>query len=401
MAMTFRRVLKIVAAVPLFAFAALVALLAILWVDHFRQTTLPKPTGSFAVGRTQYVWTDSAHTNSLAAPGVERKLIAWIWYPAAPASNQMSDDYLPAPWRIALARQTGFVLTQFLNRDPSRVRTHSVHDAELSPRRSSYPVALMRGGHSALTANYTTLAEGLASQGYVVVGIDAPYRTFVVVLPDGRMIARLPENNAELGNKAQRVQVGVKLVQAWSADMSFAVDQMERLNAADPSGRFRGKLNLQRIGAYGHSLGGAEALQFCHDDPRCKAGVDVDGAPLGSVVAEGVTQPFLFLVSDHSDEPAAETSPIEAELHSIFNRLPRDRRLQVTIRRATHFGFQDDVRSPIVMSVLRMRGQRLNGKRQLAIATHYITAFFDVYLRGEPASRLDLQHEFPEGELLR
>jgi predicted dienelactone hydrolase len=126
----------------------------------------------------------------------------------------------------------------------------------------------------------------------------------------------------------------------------------------------------------------------------------VDGAPFGSVAAEGVTQPFMFLMSDHSDEAAAETGPIEADLHSIFDRLPRDRRLQVTIRGGTHFGFRDDMRSPIVMSMLRRRGKRLDGKRQLAIASHYINAFFDVYLRGEPASRLELQQEYPEVECL-
>lgn len=395
------RVLKILIAVPVLAIAAVVALLGIIWLDHFRETTIPKPTGPFAVGRTQYVWTDSAHADS-PAPGLARKVLAWIWYPAATAGNQVHDDYLPAPWRAALAHQTGFVLTQFLNRDPSRIRTNSTRDAEMSPRQKSFPVVLMRGGHSALTADYTTLAEDLASHGYVVVGIDAPYRTFVVVLPDGSAIARSPENNAELGNDAQRVQVATKLVHAWSADMSFAVDRMEQLNSADTSGRFRGKLDLQRLGAFGHSLGGAEALQFCHDDPRCKAGIDVDGAPFGSVVAEGVTQPFMFLMSDHSDEPAVETGPIEARLRSIFDRLPRDRRLQVTIRRATHFGFQDDVKSPIVMSVLRIPGERMNGRRQLAISSHYIDAFFDVYLRGEPASRLEfLQHEYPEVECSR
>lgn len=395
------RVLKILIAVPLFAIAAVVALLGILWLDHFRETTLPKPTGPFAVGRANYVWTDSARLDSLAPPPVtERKLLAWVWYPAAISSKQAFDDYLPASWRTALAHETGFVLTQFLNRDPSRIQTHSVRDAGVSPRQRLYPVVLMRGGHSALTADYTSVAEDLASHGYVVVGIDAPYRTFVVVLPDGSVIARSPENNAELGSDAQRVQVATKLVHAWSANMSFAVDQMERLNAADVSGKFRGKLDLQRVGAFGHSLGGAEALQFCHDDPRCKAGIDVDGAPFGSVVAEGVTQPFMFLMSDHSDEAAAETGPIEADLRSIFDRLPRDRRLQVTIRRATHFGFQDGVRSPILMSVLQMRGKRLDGKRQLAIASHYINAFFDVYLCGEPASRLELQHEYPEVESL-
>lgn len=107
---------------------------------------------------------------------------------------------------------------------------------------------------------------------------------------------------------------------------------------------------------------------------------------------EGVTQPFIFLGSDHSDEPVHETPPIEANLRSIFDRLPRDRRLQVTIQGATHFGFADDVNS----NVLRMRGNRLSGRRQLAIAAHYISGFFDVYLRGKPASSLDPQPDNPE-----
>ena len=277
-------------AIPLAAIVAVVALLGILWLDHFRETTLPTPTGAFTVDRANYVWTDSMRLNSLAPlPANERKVLAWVWYPAANPSKQVFDGYLPASWQTASAHETGFVLTQFLNRNPSRVQTHSAYNADVSRRQRSYPVVLMRAGHSALTANYSSLAEDLASYGYVVVGIDAPYRTFVVVLPDGSVIARSPENNAELGSEAQRVQVATKLVHAWSADMSFTVDQVEQLNAADPSGGFRGRLDLQRVAAFGHSLGGAEALQFCHDDLRCKAGIDVDGAPFGNVVAEGVT----------------------------------------------------------------------------------------------------------------
>lgn len=401
LAATYLRVLKILVAIPIFAVAAVTVLLGSLWLDHFRETTLPKPTGPFAVGRTQDVWTDSAHRDPLAPlSGTDTKLIAWIWYPAAAPSGQTSADYLPAAWRIALARQTSFILTEFVARDLSRVHTHSARDPEVSPERKSYPVVLMRGGHSALTTDYTTLAEDLASHGYVVVGIDAPYRTFLVVLPGGAVIARLPENNAELGSEAQRVRVATRLVQAWGADMSFALDELKRMNDADGS-RFRGKLDLQHVGAFGHSLGGAEALQFCHDDSRCKAGIDVDGAPFGSVVAEGISQPFMFLMSDHSDEPVSETRPIEAQLHSIFDRLTRNRRVWVKIRRATHFGFQDPVKSPILMSVLRRRGNRLKGTRQLTIASQCINAFFDVYLRGGSVSRLELHRENPEVECVR
>jgi Platelet-activating factor acetylhydrolase, isoform II len=60
-----------------------------------------------------------------------------------------------------------------------------VLNAPVSPEQTSYPVVIMRAGASAFTADYTVLAEDLASHGYIVVGLDAPYRTFLVVLPDG------------------------------------------------------------------------------------------------------------------------------------------------------------------------------------------------------------------------
>ena len=194
----------------------------------------------------------------------------------------------------------------------------------------------MRAGLAALTTDYTTLVEDLASHGYVVVGFDAPYRSFVVVFPDGRVIARAPQNSADLVSGSLQEQLADQLAQAWSADMGFALDQLERLNASDPSGRFLGRLDMQWVGVFGHSLGGATALQFCHDDSRCKAGIDVDGAPLGCIVADGVTQPFLFLLSNHKGESdAGEPEAIRqagANIHSIYDRLPEDRRLMIMIR---------------------------------------------------------------------
>ncbi len=401
------RVIKILILLALIALFGIAVLLGSLSLDHNRETTLPTPTGPFAVSRTTYVWNDPAQADPMAPQtDAKRELLAWVWYPAVSRQpSQMVVDYLPAPWRRAVERNSGRLLTQFLTRDLSRVRTHSIGDAEVSPQYRSYPVILMRAGLAALATNYTTLAEDLASHGYVVVGFDAPYRTFVVVLPDGRVIARAAQNNADLLGGSQQEQLANKLVQAWSADMGFALDQLERLNTSDPSGRFLGRLDMQRVGVFGHSLGGATALQFCHDDPRCKAGIDVDGAPLGSVIGEGVTQPFMFLLSDHRGEPDAETRPVEANVRSIYDRLPSDRRWQIVIRGANHYMFSDDgamLKSPLLMHLTRDLGiVRLDGRRQVAVTAHYISAFFDVYLHGAPASTLQSQPQYPEVEYVR
>jgi dienelactone hydrolase len=284
------------------------------------------------------------------------------------------------------------------------VRTHSMSDAKISDQQPSYPVIVMRAGLSGLVAGYTSLAEDLASHGYVVVGFDAPYRSSVVVSPDGRVIERAPQNNLDDLDGPEQEQRALELVQAWSADIGFALDQLARLNESDLSGKFLGRLDLQRVGVFGHSLGGATALQFCHDDGRCKAGIDVDGAPLGNVIAEGVTQPFMFLLSDHSREPDMETGSIKANIRSIYDRQPADRRLEIVIRGANHYMFSDDgamLKSPLLMRVLRMFGLvRIDGRRQIAIAAHYISTFFDVYLKKAPASELQSQAGYPEVEYI-
>jgi pimeloyl-ACP methyl ester carboxylesterase len=159
---------------------------------------------------------------------------------------------------------------------------------------------------------------------------------------------------------------------------------------------------MQRVGAFGHSLGGAAALQFCHDDPRCKACIDVDGIPWGSVVREGLTQPVMFLLSDHSSDPKDEEGRMaDANFGSLRDRLPGGRRLEITIRGANHYMFGDDavLRSPAIMRALRALGiVGIDGRRQLAVTEHVIDTFFEVQLNGAPASELRNRSAYPEIE---
>jgi hypothetical protein len=121
-------------------------------------------------------------------------------------------------------------------------------------------------------------------------------------------------------------------------------------------------------------------------------------------VQEGLKQPFLFILSDHSremDDPASRQ--IHADLQSIYDRLPSGR-LSITIRGANHFSFSDQmlVKSHYVIGVMRLLGVgSLDGRRGLAITAEYVHTFFDVYLKGAPA---DLLHKpsqrYPEVQVV-
>ena len=361
----------------LLALLGVALLFAGLWLEHRTAVTLPVPTGPFATGRTTCAWVN---------PAAKRDVLAWIWYPVDRSSSAAPAEYLPYPWRMALAQSSGRLMSQFLTKDLGLVQTHSSPNSPISTKQATYPVVIMRAGGGALTIDFTTLAENLASHGYVVAGFDAPYRTVVAVLPDGRVILR------------SRTATIKTLLSAWTEDTRFFVDQLDHLNGADSTGRFTGHLDMGRLGMLGYSFGGATALQFCHEDPRCKAGIDIDGAPYGSVVKEGLTQPFLFLLSDHGDLSAPEARAVIGDIRSIYDRRPNGS-LLLSIRGANHFSFSDQmlVKNRIFIGLFQLFQGGLDGRRGLAITNEYVHTFFDVYLKGAPAGLLDnLRKSYPE-----
>ena len=288
-----------------------------------------------------------------------------------------------------------------LTRDESRVHGHSIWNAAVATDEHAYPVVIMRAGGGAPTTDFTTLAEDLASHGYIVVGFDAPYLTYAFVMSDGRIVRRPPGNDPENLGSAEADRVINKLLPMWVADTQFVVDQLERLNANDPSGRFTGRLDLGRLGMFGHSFGGAQALQFCHRDARCKAGIDIDGAPYGSVVQDGLQQPFMILLSDHRREMGDPASrEIQANLESIYRHLPNGGTF-LMIRGANHFSFSDQIllKSGYLIRVLRVLGfGDLAPRRGLEITADYVHTFFDVYLKHTlPVAALQqLATKYPE-----
>ena len=169
-----KKVLLAVAAVAALGALALALLFASLWLEHNASLELPRPTGPFAVGRISTTWVDTSRVDPFApAPGTHRELVVWIWYPAQRSDRAQTAEYLPGPWRRALAEHAG-VLLRFLWRDPAGVRGHSVENADIAQARVTYPVVIFRSGIGALAFQYSTLVEDLASRGYIVVGADTP-----------------------------------------------------------------------------------------------------------------------------------------------------------------------------------------------------------------------------------
>jgi len=160
------------------------------------------------------------------------------------------------------------------------------------------------------------------------------------------------------------------------------LDRATALNQSDPAGRFTGRLNLSRVGFWGHSFGGASAAETCHLDKRCTAGLDLDGYLYGDVVQAGLDQPFMTQWSEPPDRADPDWQQAGEDMRGAQSRLGADG-YQIMIAGARHFNFTDN--SVFYAPFLKLRGGLgpIDGRRFLAISTAYTAAFFDRYLKGQ------------------
>jgi len=367
------------------------------WQQHSQPVTLPAPGGSYAVGRATYDWTDPNRPETLG-PGRDghRKLVVWIWYPAAhAASAQQAALYLPANWAQALERSRG-VAGDFFTQNLTVVHPHAIVDAAVADATAPDPVVLFQPGLGPGAPDYTTLAEDLASRGYVVVASTPTYSSNTVVFHDGRVVEQTDAGTVPDSASAAEAKTRLDaLVNIWAADNLFVTDQLAKMNSGELPDRLTGKLDLNAIGVMGHSFGGASAAETCRLSERCKAGVDLDGSPYGGVIQNGLRQPFMFMWSEpRPGDASAQQTEQDTEAIIKHSTAPIS---QLTVRGTRHFNFSDYavLYEPVLRPMLMLG--LIDGRRGLAITTAYVAAFFGRYLKGLPGSLLDGQSvDYPE-----
>lgn len=357
--------------------AAILAFLFWLWLQSHRPLPLPAPPGPFAVGRLRYELTEPLASDP-TAPGAHqrRRLVMWIWYPAEPGSGRKA-SYVPEPLRSPLRARNG-AITNLIIRDTDLVRAQARTGAAVAGGGQRFPILLLKSGIGALALDYTSLAESLASAGYVVVGSDAPHSAVLTAYEDGSTVGRTP-----LGHpSSDRPASFEPLVRIWAADTRYELDALARLNAR-PTGILAHRLDLTHVGAFGHSFGGAAATEFCWEDSRCKAAADIDGRLFGPAAQAGLSKPFFFLMSDHGRERDPDAKVIAAQLRAFWSKLGAQKRL-TTIKGTRHFNFSDNaLRWTRLIGRLAGAVGPIDRRRALTISARELDAFFSVPL-GQP-----------------
>jgi predicted dienelactone hydrolase len=351
-----------------------------------------KPTGPYKVGTVSRYWIDHYRRSEWTRGSVDpRELMVQIWYPAEPGTGTGIAPYHPHVKYLTDELARTFGLPRLMLSNFYYVMSNSLPNAQISTARQHYPVLLFSHGFNGYRFQNTFQVEELASHGYIVVGIDHSYVSTGTVFPDGRVApARRLDNFTESAMKP--------FLDEWVADARFVLDQLSQLNAADPGGKFTSRLDLTKVGYFGHSFGGAAAAQTLSIDSRFRAGINMDGFPFGNAHIQGVKQPFMHLQSDRSLADISEEeltsmnmTPQKLQRYSIeWNRRMDkicDHGYIIKIKGTKHFDFSDCPLWTPLTSWIGFTG-KISPRRVHSIINAYTLAFFDQYLQGNESPLL-------------
>jgi dienelactone hydrolase len=287
---------------------------------------LPAPTGRHAVGTTTWRVIDPARreTLSTSSPAVERRTVEVLaWYPAGALRRRAPASYL----REGLIEVRTFAkllrAPEQVFDDLAGIVTHAETDAAMVAQPGRLPLLVFSHGYTGLPSSYTALLEDLASHGYVVLGVVHPYESAAATMGDGQVVTMLEETGApilplrqvfeewrsedeqmarvtqtpDLAGQREILRAYIssvprtnEVVRRWVADTKLVLDQLPARIAA--------RVDRGRVGAFGHSMGGVAAGQFCLDDRRCRGALNLDGIPQsGDMLDRTMPHPFLMVYS--------------------------------------------------------------------------------------------------------
>ncbi|GGV46135.1 lipase [Kitasatospora herbaricolor] len=385
---------------------------------------LPVPTGPFAVGTTSLRLADPGRPDPWH-PDRTRELMISLWYPATGTPSPRAPQMAPlAAAHFGTPRGAG---TFNYGLPPGRTnwsatRTHARQDAPALRAGGPRPVLLYSAGLGDPRTWNTGLVEDLASRGYVVVTVDHTYEASEVEFPGGRLAESVFPDLAGLQDPAAIDAVLRKAVQARVDDVRLVLDRLTALHAggdrpvgsADGAvpGGLAGVLDLGRVGMVGHSAGGFTAAQAIHDDPRIKAGVNLDGtmefplpdstgSPFGTAVQDGLDVPFLLMGTDNPDSGSHQQQPS----WQAFWQHTRGWHADVTLTGSRHGSYTDA--ESLLPQLARQDAApaatvaddigTVRPERAVAATRAYVASFFDRWLRGRDDHLLDgPSARFPE-----
>jgi dienelactone hydrolase len=312
-----------------------------------------EPTGDYSVGTVSYTLTDESREEYFTDEKDNRKVTVQYWYP----ENKSGQEQTVAKGKFPL-------------------------------------VVFSHGSFGYRMSNYSTFEE-LASHGYIVCSIDHTYHSFMTKQEDGKAVI---VNNDFLNSVIAATNEDIsaeeiyKLEQEWmklrTGDMAFVLDYIKKTASSINSDPVYQSMDLEHIGVFGHSLGGATAAQLGRLDKDVDAVVVVDGTMLGertgyengrSLLTDvPYPKPLMNIYSESHYNKALENQDEYANMVAGRNALSS---YQVVIKGSEHMNFTDlPIVSPLLSGMLGTG--KVDARYCIETTNKDILEFFDYYLKS-------------------
>lgn len=353
---------------------------------------LPAPSGPSAIG-TQVVHLD----------GKNQPVTVQVWYPTTQREGKVASYLFDGPVSSALAQSVG--LPGFAFGHLRHLPTHAHLNA--APTAGKHPTLLFFHGLGGVRQQNTFQIEELASHGYLVVGIDMPGYAAATISGQGKVTTNT-HGSASLSSR-----LSDQWVRDWATAGRTVLDRL----LSDP--QWRTLIDAGRIGAFGHSFGGATAAYLLLTEPRIKAALNMDAGIFGQPLPEqGYSRPFFLMNTEagldlkrlqRQAEKLTDTQISEAtkgqtttrtaylsDLNALFERRRqalRGRAWSLMFPGTQHLSFSDVT----LYSPLLSGGEDVTATHRAVNA--YTLAFFDSQLRDMSVDISALRQAFPDLQL--
>jgi len=334
----------------------MIVAIALLPAVMFSQHKLPEQTGEYGVDTVEYTYRDDSRTETFNDKEDKRKVTVKFWYP------EDTEDQYPL-------------------------------------------VVFSHGAFGTNSDNESTFIE-LASNGYIVCSISHPYHSMFMIDSEGESTTinrTFLKEVIDVNNGVYDEETMYKLTHKWLElridDTNFVLDTIiENVKNSDSEHVYT-LIDISRIGAMGHSLGGASSAQLGRERNDIKAVIDLDGGLIGEeldyvdnkyiINYEIYPVPILFITTDTMKQAMVSvTDPdIVIPQNLILDTAPEA--YEVYLEGTNHFSVTDlPLFSPILVKMIgssanvNVENQQVDEYEILEKTNSIVLEFFNANLKG-------------------
>ncbi|WMN11500.1 hypothetical protein QYS49_38580 [Marivirga salinae] len=356
---------------------------------------LPEPRGKYEVG-TELIHVKTDRPEKITEDESDkREFLCKIWYPSNAETDDLEgESYIDPSSRAGFATKYGLPANALNFLD--HVKTFVYPDLPVAE--GTFPVLLFSHGYGSKATGYYALLTELTSQGYIIINMNHTYESLGASFPDGRQKffdygyqQKISEWNAELLDPMRKAfkdgisyekrhQIAAPAIRnyfekdiqgRWAKDMESVLNLLEEWNSKGP---FANKLDLNKIGALGHSVGGGSVGRLAIQDERIKAAANLDGIQWGEMIDTTYQIPYLYISADWPADHEDMNS------HVYINK-STDYFYETKLLNSGHPNFMD---IPFMIPVKALAGTGdIDPYLGIEIVTKLVDSFFEQHLLNE------------------